>query len=118
LHIRIIKTKKSFPATGRISRTKDSLFYRLKQAVPPRPTFPTKPNERRLANNMGFRNKSPKSAILASMTVISHHPVIVPLAFVGIGRLAVNKKFAVSLFQSILFIIGDKSTVNVNVCGS
>ena len=53
---------------------------------------------------MILRNKSPETGIGRLVTVISHHPVIIHLKGITIGRLPIHQYNRIPYFQSIPFV--------------
>ena len=83
------------------------LFYRFKQSFPADAVLRAKPYQRRFAHNVRFGHKAPVAAILASVPVIAHHPIIIVFKCIAAGRLAVYNKLPVTLFQDMSFVAGD-----------
>jgi len=60
------------------------LLDALKYTAPSRAAVPAKPYKRSFTYNMCSGNETPKAAVLASMAVIAHHPVIIVFESVSI----------------------------------
>ena len=91
---------------------KAPLFNRFKNTVPSRAMLPTEPNHRGLTDNSRFRHKAPIPAVLASVPVIAHHPVIIIFKSILIGRFSVNYKVIPVLYQCMMFVSSNNSSVD------
>src|ERR1700754_185729 len=85
------------------------------KTFPTRTVFPTHPDQPGLTHNVIFGHKAPIAAILRTMTVITHHPVIVHFKSIAGSFLSVDKYFAIALLPVIVFINHDGALVECYV---
>ena len=64
----------------------------------------TPPDEYRLAHDMVFRNEAPIAGIRAVMTVVAHHPVVIHLESIAVGKSSIDIDLSVFHLQIVVFI--------------
>jgi hypothetical protein len=100
-----------------ISSLDNNLFYNFEQSLPPGASVPTEPDHPGLAHNTVFRNKSPEPAVLGTLAVVSHHPVIIHFEGIGGYFPAIKKKPAVFPGEIISFIKTYGSFIDREILG-
>ena len=75
----------------------------------------TPPDEDGLAHDMVFRHKAPVARVLGVVAVVTHHPVVVHLERIAVGRLAVDIDAVVFHHQLVVLIDTDGSLIDGDV---
>jgi hypothetical protein len=67
------------------------LFYQIKEPIPSYGLTIAKPNQSCTTNNMCLWHKTPVTTILATMAIVSHHPIIIFLYGIGTRGFTIDK---------------------------
>ena len=91
------------------------LVDNIEQSFPAQTAVPTHPNHGCFSNYMIFWYKAPESAVLRTVAVIPHHPIIVVFECIGRSWSSIYQDLTILFGPFISFVHFDHSFIKSNI---